>query len=134
MRRSAAVLAPLLASTAVALLSGCDSTEPKRCVDEQGHVVDAKFCSAVANGQQAVPGTPGNMGGYYNNGVFFPHMYRYYYGGSGVGLGGLVSGGGYTPMPGHSYSLGTTRGGFGSSFFGGGAGGEGGGHGGSGGE
>ena len=50
-------------------------------------------------------------------------------------MGSIVSGGGYAPMPGHSYSTGTTRGGFGSFFSGHGGGeGEGGGHGGGSGE
>ena len=125
MRRSAIVLAPLLASTAVALLAGCDSTEPKRCVDEQNHVVDPKFCSALANGQQTVQGNPANMGGYYLNGIFYPHIFRYYYGGSGGGFGSIVSGGSYAPIAGHSYSFGgTSRGGFGGSFGGGGGEGE----------
>lgn len=125
MRRSAIVLAPLLASTAVALPAGCDSTEPKRCVDEQNHVVDPKFCAALPNGQQTVQGTPGNMGGYYTNGIFYPHIFRYYYGGIGLGFGSVVSGGSYSPVPGHIYSFsGTSRGGFGSSFGGGGGEGE----------
>jgi hypothetical protein len=116
MRRSAAVLAPLLASTAVALLSGCDNAEQKRCVDEQNHIVNPSFCAAIANGAQTAPG---NLGSYYTNGVFFPHTYRYYYGGGSAGIGSIVSGGSYVPLPGHSYSLKTTRGGFGSLFSGG---------------
>ena len=46
MRRSAQVFAPLLAATAVALSTGCHrQPEPQRCVDEQNHVVDPKFCA-----------------------------------------------------------------------------------------
>ena len=137
MRRSAHVFAPLLASTAVALATGCHKPEPQRCVDEQNHVVDPKFCANLPPGsQQPVAGTPGNNGGYYGNGgVFFPHIYRNYYGGlGGYALGSIVSGGGYAPVSGHSYvnssgrtfsPSGTSRGGFGSSFSGGdGGGGE----------
>jgi hypothetical protein len=125
MRRSVHVVAPLLASAAVALLSGCRNAEVQRCVDEKNHVVDPSFCKNLpANGQQPVAGTLANNGGYYgSNGVFFPHFYRFYYGGGSGGFGSIVSGGSYAPVAGHSYSLGTTRGGFGSSFSGGGEGG-----------
>lgn len=125
-RRSSHVLAPLLAASAAALLSGCRHTDPQRCVDEQGRVVDPSFCKNLQPGQTAA-GTINNNGGHYDNGIFYPHLYRYYYGGSGGGFGSFVSGGSYTPIPGHSYSTGTSRGGFGSSF-----GGDGGGHGGGG--
>jgi hypothetical protein len=119
MRRSTQVLAPLLASAAVALLSGCRTTEMQRCVDENNHVADPNLCSATSP-----------SGGAYGGG----HIYRYYYGGGGnYAPGSTVTGGSYTPQSGHSYSTttGTARGGFGSSF-GGGDGGEGGGDGGSG--
>lgn len=123
MRRSRHVVAPLLASAAVALLTACKQTEMERCVDEQNHVVDPKFCQN--------PQTP-----LYNTGggttVIYP--YHLYYGGSGgYGFGSLATGGSNTPIAGHSYSTssGTTRGGFGGFFSGGG---EGGGHGGGAGE
>jgi hypothetical protein len=135
MRRSAHVFAPLLASAAVLLgTAGCKSHEPERCVDEQGHVADPKFCANLPPGaSQPMPGSIMNGGGYYNNGFFMPHYYRYYYGGGGAFVpGGLVSGGSYAPLAGHSYSspsaTGTSRGGFGESFSGSGA------HGASGGE
>jgi hypothetical protein len=121
MRRSAHVFAPLLAATAVAL-TGCHHAEPERCVDEQNHVVDPKFCADLPpGGQQSVTGSPGNGGGYAgNNGIFFPHIYRYYYGGGGgFTPGAIVTGGSFAPIAGHSYSTsvnGTSRGGFGSSF------------------
>lgn len=108
MRRSRVVVAPILASAAVALLSGC-KPEMQRCVDENNHVVDPSFC----NTRTTV--TPGG------------HFYRWYYGGSGSYYPGtVVRGGGYTAESGHSYSTtsGTARGGFGSSF-GGGHGGDG---------
>jgi len=130
MRRSTYVFAPLLAATAVTLSTGChQQPEPQRCVDEQNHVVDQKFCANLPPGAVA-PGNAGNNGGYYGaNGVFIPHIYRSYYGGlGGYALGSIVSGGSYAPVSGHSYSTstsGTSRGGFGSSFSGGdGGGGE----------
>jgi hypothetical protein len=124
LRRSSYVFAPLLASAAVSLLTGCQPAAPQRCVDENNHVVDPKFCAALPNGAQTpIPGNPANLGGYYNNGIFFPHFYRFYYGGSGAGFGSIVSGGSYAPLAGHSYSIGgTSRGGFGSSFSGSGGG------------
>ena len=127
MRRSTNVVAPLLASAAVALLAGCHADDPQRCVDEHNHVVDPSFCKNLPSlAQQPIAGTLSNNGGYYDNGVFMPHYYRFYYGGGGGGIGSFVSGGSYAPAPGHSYSFsGTTRGGFGSSFSGGeGGGGE----------
>jgi len=125
MRASAKVFAPLLASTALALMAGCKSNDPQRCVDETGKVVDPHFCANLPQAQGTTAGTLSNGGGVYTNGVFVPHVYRYYYGGSGF-LGGFVSGGGYAPSAGHSYSVttGTVRGGFGSSFGGGEGGGE----------
>jgi hypothetical protein len=135
MRRSTQVFAPLLASTAMALGSGCHSQpEMQRCVDETNRVVDPAMCANIPPGQQQpIAGTPANGGGYYpHTGVFIPHYYRPYYGGiGGYALGTIVSGGGYTPQPGHSYSgtggrgvssSGTSRGGFGSSFGGHGGG------------
>ena len=123
MRRSAYVFAPLLASAAVALGTGChQQPEPQRCVDEQNHVVDQKYCANLPPGAIS-SGTPDNKGGYYGaNGIFMPHMYRSYYGGlGGYALGSIVSGGSFSPVAGHSYSTsssGTSRGGFGSSFSG----------------
>jgi hypothetical protein len=117
MRRSAHVFAPLLASAALALATGCNSADPQRCVDEQNHVVDPKFCANLPPGAIS-SGTSRNGGGYFGgNGLFYPHLYRNYYGGSFL-PGGIVSGGSYTPLAGHSYSFssGTSRGGFGSSF------------------
>jgi hypothetical protein len=111
MRRSTTVFAPLLASAAVALLSGC-GPEMQRCVDQQNHVVDPSFCKNLPqNNQQSNSQMP-----------FVPIPYRYYYGGyGGYGLGSIASGGGFAPASGHSYSLtsGTSRGGFGSLFSGG---------------
>jgi hypothetical protein len=118
MRRSASVVAPLLAATAVVLLSGCKQTEMERCVDEQNHVVDQSFCKNLPqNSTQTLTGTPTTTGG-----VYVPHYYRHYYGGAGgYALGSIVSGGSYAPTSGHSYSTtaghsSTSRGGFGSSF------------------
>jgi hypothetical protein len=125
MRRSSAVIAPLLASAAVVLLASCKSSEPQRCVDENNRVVDPSFCENLPANGQPIAGSLNNNGGYYNNGIFFPHYYRYYYGGGGGGFGSILSGGSYTPLSGHGYSVGgTTRGGFGLSFSGEGGGGE----------
>lgn len=120
MRRSAQVAAPLLASAAVALLSGC-RPEMQRCVDEYNRVVDPAECRALTTGSTQT--TTGRSGGL--------HVYRYYYGGGGsYSPGTVVTGGSYAPASGHSYSTttGTARGGFGGSFS------DGGGHGASGGE
>ncbi len=119
MRRSTQVTAPLLASAAVALLTGCHSgPEMQRCVDAQNRVADPTLCR-----------TGSNSGG---------GGYHYYYGGHGnYAPGSTATDGSSTPESGHSYSItnGTARGGFGSSFGGGGEGGEGGGgHGGGAGE
>ena len=114
------VTASLLTAAAAALLAnGCKQTQPKRCVDDQNHVVDPSFCQ--------VPGQEPNNPLYHGSG--WP--YHYYYGGyGGFAPGAIVSGGSRVPSAGVSYST-TTRGGFGSSFGGGDSGG---GHGGSGGE
>ena len=127
MRRSTNVAAPLLASAAVALLAGCHDKQPQRCVNEQNHFVDPKFCQNLPPGSaQPVAGSMGNGGGSYDaNGNFVPHYFRYYYGGSyGGGFNDTVTGGSFAPSPGVSYGV-VSRGGFGSSF--GGGGGEGGG-------
>ena len=104
MKRSVHVSAPLLAGVALALNTGCRQTQMARCVDDQNHVVPDSFCD---NPHQTTnySGVP---------------MYRPYYGGIGnYYIGSTVSGGGFTPMSGASYSTSTSRGGFGSSFGGG---------------
>lgn len=123
MRRSTHVIAPLLAASAMALLAGCRHQKPQdieRCVDESNHVVDPSFCKNLPPGaQQPIAGNPRDNGVPYTNTIVIPHYYRYYYGGSGSSiLGSIVSDGSYSPTAGHSYSFssGTTRGGFGSSF------------------
>jgi hypothetical protein len=125
MRRSSHVIAPLLAASAMTLLTGCRhprTQELERCVDESNHVVDPSFCKNLPPGaQQPVTGTPQDNSVPYNTTIYFPHTYRYYYGGSGSSIiGSIVSDGSYTPSAGHSYAFssasGTTRGGFGSSF------------------
>jgi hypothetical protein len=124
MKRSTQVAAPLLAATALSLLTGC--RQMQRCVDEHNNVVDDSFCKNQPNAQQR----PDGHGGF----IFLPSPYRFYYGGYGTyGIGTHADGGSFTPTVGTSY---TTRGGFGSSFAEGGShssgSGEGGGHGGSG--
>jgi hypothetical protein len=118
MKRSAQVAAPLLAATALSLLTGCQKPEMQRCVDEQNHVVDDSLCKNLPNQPQQRPD---------GHGGFLPAylLYRYYYGGwGGYGLGSVVGGGGYAPVGGRSYanrSGVTIRGGFGSSFSEGGS-------------
>jgi hypothetical protein len=108
MKRSSHVAAPLLASAAVALLSGCKPAQMQRCVDEHGVVVDESFCE---NQPQVNP-----YGGSY------PRPYRWYYGGGGSYFpGSVATGGGYVPSGGTTYS--TARGGFGGTHGGGGEGG-----------
>jgi hypothetical protein len=119
MRRSTQVTAPLLAAAALSLLTGCRKPDMQRCVDEQNHVVDDKFCANLPNQQDAQQQRPDGHGGFLP--IFLP--YRYYYGGwGGYGLGSVVGGGSYAPVAGRSYanrSGVTIRGGFGR-FFGGG--------------
>lgn len=119
MKRSAQVSAPLLASVALAVLSGCRKSEMQRCVDEHNLVVADSFCKNIPNQQQNNSGyRPGGMG-------FFPYHY-YYGGGGGYGLGSSVYGGANAPIAGHSYGSSTSRGGFGSTHGGGSEGGHGG--------
>ena len=108
MRRSKQVVAPILASAAVALLSGC-KPEMQRCVDENNRVMDPSYCKTLeSNSTQTTVGPSGGA-----------HVYRYYYGGGGsYAVGSTATDGSYAPASGHSYSTttGTARGGFGSSF------------------
>ena len=113
MKRSIQVCTPLLAAAALTLISGCRKPQMQRCVDEENHVVDDKFCQNLSSQQ---PGAPAA------NGIGFV-PYHFYYGGfGGYNLGSVVTGGSTIATPGVSY---TTRGGFGSSFGGAGAHGEG---------
>ena len=118
MRRSSKVAAPLLAATAMAMLSGCRKPEMQRCVDENNRVVDDSFCANL-------PADNRNQQPPYGHGGFVPlvPLYRYYYGGWGAYTPGTLAGGGSTtPMNGHSYITsrgvrsGTSRGGFGRWF------------------
>jgi hypothetical protein len=107
MKRSAHVAAPLLASAALTMLTGCRQEQMQRCVDEHNVVVDDSLCG--------VPPRPNGFGG------FYPSPFRYYYGGVGNYFpGSIASGGGFAPISGYSYA--TSRGGFGSSFGGRGTG------------
>jgi hypothetical protein len=113
MKHSRHVVAPLLASAALAILAGCRQQEMQRCVDENNHVVADNLCQ---QSQGTVERRPDGHGGF----ILVPLLYRFYYGGyGGYGLGSTVSGGGYMPSPGHSYGSRTTRGGFGSTLSGG---------------
>ena len=111
MKRSTHVAAPLLASAALFMLAGCRQPQMKRCVDQNNVVVADSLC-------EKQPGQQNNNNYYHPGGLF-----RWYYGGmGGYSPGATVSGGGYAPVSGASYS--TSRGGFGSSFGGGEGGGE----------
>jgi hypothetical protein len=71
------------------ILVGCDDRrEAQRCVDQNGLVVDDKYCQQ----QPAPPGgaPPGDA------------AYHWYYGGSGYYPGETASGGSDTPTPGYS--------------------------------
>jgi hypothetical protein len=46
MKRSAKVTAPLLASLALSMTTGCRKPEMQRCVDETNKVVDDKLCAS----------------------------------------------------------------------------------------
>ena len=121
MKRSTQVTAPLLAATALSILTGCRKPEMQRCVDEQNHVVDDKLCANLPDQQGIQQQRPDGHGGFLP--LFIP--YHYYYGGlGGYGLGSVVGGGSYAPAAGRSYTTSsgvTTRGGFGSSFSEGGS-------------
>ena len=114
MRRSTKVVAPILASAAAVLLSGC-RPDMQRCVDEGNRVVSPGDCSTLSGGSNQTAVAP--SGG--------AHSYHWYYGGGGsYATGSAATGGSFVPESGQSYSTtsGTARGGFGSSFFGDGAG------------
>jgi len=138
MRRSRQVAAPILASTALALLAGCRKPEMQRCVDENNKVVDDSFCANQApyTAEQRRLREQENIQRQHNGLGILPliPLYHYYYGGyGGRGIGTVVGGGSTSPIAGRTYvngsgvRSGTSRGGFGRSFSSGGS------HGGSGG-
>jgi hypothetical protein len=119
MKRSAKVTAPLLASVALAITSGCRKPEMQRCVDENNKVVDDSLCADPPQAGAPQQQRPDGHGG------FIPYipLYHYYYGGwGGYALGTLVGGGSSTPVEGHNYinstgvRTGTVRSGFGRSM------------------
>jgi hypothetical protein len=119
MKRSTKVTAPLLASVALAMTTGCRKPEMQRCVDENNRVVDDSFCANQPQGGTPDQRRPDGHGGFF---PFVP-LYHYYYGGwGGYGRGTIVGGGSTTPAEGHSYvnsngvRSGTVRGGFGHSM------------------
>ena len=136
MKRSVHVSAPLLAAAAMAVCTvGCRKPQMQRCVDEQNKVVPDSFCANPSHPPFRTAGTDcydaqnhlvakencnqaQNVHATSSGFVYIP-SYRYYYGGGGgYGFGSVVTGGGYTPSPGVSYSSSTSRGGFGSSHGG----------------
>src|SRR5258707_1389070 len=98
MRRSVQVAAPLLATAALAISTGCRKTEMQRCVDEHGIVVADNLCANLPPGQQGIqPQHPDGHGGF----IPFIFPYHYYYGGlGGYALGSLATGGSVTPSAG----------------------------------
>ena len=115
MKRSSQVTLGFLATAALAFTSGCRNNERRDCVDEQNRIVGEQNCS-LADQQR--------RGGYAG---YIP--YRYLYGGrTGGHFGDSVLDG--NPAPGMSsggfsgsgsHSTGTSRGGFGGFFGGGGS-------------
>lgn len=77
---------------ATLILSACG--EDQRCVDANGNVVEDKKCQEEEKSQTRSGGGAG--------------LYRWYYGGSGYGVGSRVSGGSYSSV---------SRGGFGRLGF-----------------
>jgi hypothetical protein len=109
MRRSAKVVAPLLAASAVTFLPGCQKVEMRRCVDMQNMVVANELCSS--SGEQRILGQQPRPAG----------TFRYYYGGECTHESGTTAtGGSFLPLAGHSYEAGpkraTRRGGFGNAW------------------
>ncbi len=95
-KKSRAVPIGLVAFVASSLVA-CGPTDYKRCVDDTGRVVDDERCT-----RPAAPGPP--IG-----------VYHWYYGGRGLRVGDMVSGGSSTPSAGVRYHSSTVRGGFGRS-------------------
>lgn len=133
MKKSKSIFLGVLALAASAAMNGCDDNptqDVKSCVDQQGHVVDEKFCQAqpqTANGQNP------------NDDHLLRDLLIYHWLFGGSFNGGTVYGGSYRPTPNIVYygafsstgsairSAGSartytsvSRGGFGSSFGGGG--------------
>ncbi len=118
-RRSLQVTAPLVASAAAAIVTGCHYPEMQRCVDDQNRVVDQRLCANL-------PQQPGLNGSYSGGNLGFYPYHFYYGGGGGWTPGTVVYGGSSTYVSGHSYTTSssaahssTSRGGFGSSMGGG---------------
>ena len=126
MKRSTKVTAPLLASLALSITTGCRKPEMQRCVDENNKVVDDSFCANLPQ-SGSNPQYP-NMSGH-GYVPYIPFYHRYYGGWGGYALGTLVGGGSTSPVEGHNYitshgvRTGTVRGGFGRSMSSGGHGG-----------
>ncbi len=86
MKKSTLVTFGVIMSTLILCVS---CSEERRCVDANGNVVEDEKCKEADKQQR----TGGHAGGF-----------RWYYGGSGHGVGSRVSGGSYSPI---------SRGGFG---------------------
>jgi hypothetical protein len=96
-KKSARVSLGLVAAVAASLVA-CGTSEPMRCVDQSDRVVDDGQCGSAT----------GTVASYH-------YRYHWYYGGRGLRLGEMASGGSHTPRSGASYHSSTTRGGFGHS-------------------
>jgi hypothetical protein len=106
MKKSRLVSLGLTPAMAIALIGCEDRREVQRCVDQNGLVVDDKYC-------QQQPVAPGGGG----------DVYRWYYGGTGYYPGETAADGYYIPTPGYSamrpsepgFGDAVARGGFGST-------------------
>lgn len=108
MKRTSHITLGLLATAALAFTSGCHRTpEHRDCVDERNMIANEQNCQLAD--QQRRNGYSGYV------------PYHYMYGGSSGGhVGDAVVGGNASPGMGSHASSGTSRGGFGSFFGGGG--------------
>ena len=77
MKRSAKVTAPLLASLALSMTTGCRKPEMQRCVDENNKVVDDSLCTTQPQAGVPQQQRPDGHGGF----IPFIPLYHYYYGG-----------------------------------------------------
>lgn len=106
MKKSGGITLGLLLTACGCLISTSSCSEPKRCVDENGVVVEDSKCDEE---DKAMGTADSNSSGY-------RPMHHWYYGGYGAAIGSRAFGGGLTPKAGTSYSSPrASRGGFGGS-------------------
>jgi len=75
MRRSTNVVAPLLAATAITLMTGCRKPEMERCIDENNKVVDDSLCANLPPASSNPQDPNRNGHGYV---PYVPLYHRYY--------------------------------------------------------